>query len=272
MFLINLIICLWFCSPPVHISSSDTIPADELMKMIETGQPVQLKNCTITGDVNFIRSFPSYCSSPTVEQIDVPAPLYFEKCRFTGSVSTFATDSIATLTRFTAPVGFFDCSFQEEVDFTGSQFSNGLLLNKSLFHKPVKLQACRVDGDLRLEQASFNSDLSAQEIIISGACWAKDVTIAGKLLMQQADFWQNAFFAASNIYGYADFGLANFRKSAFFEYSKFHGPANFSSAIFSQRAEWTKCTFNNTADMSNAWFAMKPALEGITAKKRSRSH
>ena len=263
----HLIICLIVlqasCNPGESSTSQTTVTAEQLLADMATGNPVAYRDMTIEGDVNLTHVGTAQLTPGTL-LATINAPLYFERCQFTGKIIGFEHHGdTVRIARFTSAVSFQNCRFEDEVDLRGGTFDHHLYLNTSLFDQQVQMQAVRIGGDLRLEKAVFSGDFLLQEAVIKGSCWAKEASILGQFSVQQADFWQNAVFAGMSVQGYADFGLAHFRQSAFFEYGKYSDRVNYSGAIFRHRAEWTKAHFEKDVDLRNSWFSIKPVFSGV---------
>lgn len=245
---------------------SKTIKAEEVLNNIKKNRAVTYSFCTIEGNLDFttLESFPI---SNTTHLVTISSPLFFESCTFTGRVTGFsASDSLNITSKFSNSVGFYNCMFREDVDFTASNFNQIALFTKSIFDKQVVMQACLFENDLRIDEAFFSNNLLIQESVVRGSFWAKQANITGQFLMQQVDFWQHASLAGVVVHKYADFGLTNFRRSVFFEYGEYLDRVNFNGATFSGSAEWSRTKFQQSVDFSNASFFRKPVFSNVEIK------
>lgn len=241
-----------------------SVDAATVQSLILKGQPVALKNITINGDLYFTKSGQMAPVGKSKQQTHISASIYFENCRFSGRVVAYAqSDNNIINTYFQLPVVFHNCSFEKTVDLRATDFNQQLSVSNCRFKGDVLLQSTHINDDFKLDNGIFDSSLFLQEAVIRGVCWGKEAQVKGQFSMQQADLWQDAFFAGLIVNGYADFGQVHFRKSAFFEYSTFNNTANYGGAVFQYRAEWTKAKFKKVVDMSNAWFSMKPVFLNI---------
>lgn len=206
-----LLICLAVfcvaCSQKTPLTAQSVLSAASLQQQIKAGQPIVLRNKTIEGDVYFTKAGTIVPLNPDLQQAIIAAPIYFDNCSFTGKVVAYEQEKERAFnTRFTSVINFYNCRFEKAVDLQNALFDQGVAFNKSLFKAAVNLQAIKINGDLSMEAAVFNSGAQFQESVIRGMFWARDAVINGQFSLQQADIWQQAFFAGIAIHGYADFG------------------------------------------------------------------
>ena len=246
---------------------SDTIQAAVLTDMLRKGRPVIVKDCTVEGDLDFTKAGQEVPLGPQSIQVQIGAPIYFESCHFTGKITGISPGNDALRTcRFLYPVSFQQCQADSAADLSGAIFESNLGFTKSYFEQSVTLQACRVSGDFRFEEAVFKADFLMQESVIRGAFHGKDATMLGQFSAQQSDFWQNVVLTGISVHGYMDMGLANFRRAAFFGYGKYYERAVYSGARFSERAEWTRASYTRTVNLDDATFTDLTEWSGADLK------
>ncbi len=235
---------------------SDTIQAAAITDMLRKGRPVIVRDCTVEGDLDFTKAGEEIPLGPQAMQVQVGAPIYFEGCHFTGKITgiSFGSEMLRTC-RFLYPVSFQQCQADSAADLSGAVFESHLGFTKSYFEQSVTLQACRVSGDFRFEEAVFKADFLMQESVIRGAFRGKDATMLGQFSVQQSDFWQHVVLTGISVHGYMDMSLANFRRAAFFGYGKYYERAVYSGARFSERAEWTRTSYTRTVNLDEATFS-----------------
>lgn len=246
---------------------SGTIRATAIIDLLREGRPVIVTDCTVEGDLDFTKAGEETPLGPQAVQVQIGAPVYFDGCRFTGKITAMSLEREMLLTcRFLYPVNFRQCQADSAADLSGAVFESGLGFTKSYFEQPVTLQACRVSGDFRFEEAVFKGDFLMQESVIRGAFWGKDATMLGQFSVQQSDFWQNAVLTGISVHGYTDMSLANFRRAAFFGYGKYYERVIYSGARFSERAEWTKASYTRTINLDEAVFNDQTEWSGADLK------
>lgn len=246
---------------------SGTIRAEAVMDLLRKGRPVIVRDCTIEGSLDFTKAGEDAPLGPQAMQVQIGAPVYFEGCHFTGKIIAISSESGMLRTcRFLYPVNFRQCQADSAIDLSGAVFESSLDFTKSYFEQPATLQACRVSGDFRFEEAVFKSDFLMQESVIRGAFRGKDATMLGQFSVQQSDFWQHAVLTGISVHGYMDMSLANFRRAAFFGYGKYYERAVYSGARFSERAEWTRASYTRTVNLDDAVFGDLTEWSGVDLK------
>lgn len=256
------------CISPKEELKARTIRAEEILAMLNKNQPVIIRDCTVTGDLDFTKAGQAIPLNPGVKQVRVGAPVYFEGCHFTGAVTGVNPAAGNTqITCFPHPVSFYRCQVDGGFDFSGAVFENQLNLTKSYFEQPVTLQATRITGDFRFEEAVFSDDFLMQESVVRGTFWGKDATLMGQFSAQQADFWQHVVLTGISVHGYTDMSLVNFRRSAFFGYGKYYERVVYNGARFWERAEWTNALYTRTVNLDAARFSDVTESVGLEVRE-----
>lgn len=272
-----LLACLPLVLPVAHTScsysgtaaelKSGTIRATAITELLRKGRPVIVRDCTIEGDLDLTQAGEEVPLGPRAMQVQIGAPIYFEGCHFTGKITALRMENDVLRTcRFLYPVSFQQCQVDSAADLSGAVFDSSLGFTKSYFEQAVTLQACRISGDLRFEEAVFKGDFLMQESVVRGTFWGKDATMLGQFSVQQSDFWQHAVLTGISVHGYMDVSLANFRRAAFFGYGKYYERADYSGARFSERAEWTRASYTRAVNLDETTFGDLTEWSGVSLK------
>lgn len=246
---------------------SGTIQAKAITDLLRKGRAVVVKDCTVEGDLDFTKAGEEVPLGEQVMQVQIGAPLYFEGCHFTGKITGMGFEgNVPRTCRFLHPVTFQQCQVDGEADFSGAVFESNLSFTKSYFEQTVILQAARISGDFRFEEAVFKEDFLMQESVLRGGFWGKNATLLGQFSVQQSDFWQHAVLTGISVHGYMDMSLANFRRAAFFGYGKYYDRAVYSGARFSERAEWTQASYTRSVNLDETTFSDLTKWSGVNMK------
>ena len=251
-FLAMLLIMVAGAAEPTRV-----VNAEEILKKIELGQPVEYDNVTIVGDLNLtgldllrvpvkrkdIEKFlglPDYETlvvSPIIltnsvirDSIDFNAAFFQNVTDFNGT--RFEGPAFVRGLRLNQTAGFWGAQFNQTAEFSGSQFNQTAYFDEAKFN-----QAAYFDG------AQFNQTADFSGSQFNQYC---------NFVMGQ--FNQTASFQSVQFNQIAEFLSAQFNEIAYFHGAQFNQTAYFQSVLFNETADFSSAWFNQTADFREAWF------------------
>ena len=229
---------------------SRVVQAEEILKKIELGQPVEYDNVIVEGELD-LRGL-NLTRMPVervwYEEFLLGLPNYYV---IVSSPITIRNSIIKS------SVSLNGCVFQNEVKFLGTIFYKPALLGDSRFNQTVVLKWAQFNqtadfGDAWFNQtADFGDAWFNQTADFSGAHFNQDASFFG---FYGAYFNQTADFNRAQFNQTADFHSAHFNETADFNRAQFNQTAEFASAKFNQTADFNSAQFNHIADFRDAWF------------------
>ena len=244
------LMALLFLPLAAQAQPSRVVPAEEILKKIELGQPVEYDSVTIVGDLNmskldlprvFVARTPveKEFNSLTENAKLVVSPIEITSCLILGSLDLNGTVLQENLTCentiFEGSVGFIGTHFQQAADFMGAQFNQTAYFSHARFNQ-----------DARFWYAQFNQ---------TDFYYAQFNQTA---YFEYAQFNQTAYFSHAR-FNQTDFNYAQFNQTTFFVFAQFNQTADFLYAHFNQEAHFEDgrfldVLFNNSQFSKEAFF------------------
>ncbi len=131
------------------------------------------------------------------------------------------------------PVEMIDCTFEKEVDFRGSKFSDKALFERARFMADVSFSEVQF-----YDWADFSNAQFKAEAVFYRAQFLAESNFAGTQLLDNADFSESQFL------NNADFSMADFSQNAIFSNAQFLEVANFSNCFFRNSSNFKGCYYN----------------------------
>ncbi|MGV8127361.1 MAG: pentapeptide repeat-containing protein [Methanothrix sp.] len=200
------------------------VQAEEILKKIELGQPVEYENVTVVGDLNLSGlDLPRVAVKRTVIEKYFAMPdhevIIISPIRITNSV---IVDSLC----------LNETKLQNVTDFHGTMFKGPVFMIGSRFNQTACFGFSR-----------FNNTISSFFSVFNGIASFDSAWFNGK-----ADFNITQFNDA------ADFYNAQFNDTAFFNLARFNDTVDFGSARFNDTVNFDHVQFNHHAKFWYAWF------------------
>ncbi len=232
------------------------VQAEEILKKIELGQPVEYDNVTVVGDINLSgldlpkvpvqRSWletsmglPDY-EIPILSSINIANSVIEGSIDLNGTV--FQNVALFNGTRFEGPVSIMGSRFIKVASFWRAHFNQASSIRMVQFNQPVSFQMAQFNGTTYFSGSKFNNIAE----------------FLGAKFNHTAYFWGTRFSHASfedtKFNGIAEFWGAKFNQSAFFWKARFNQTANFDGARFKKLANFCDAQFNKAADFRDAQF------------------
>ena len=222
------------------------VQAEEILKKIELGQPVEYDNVIVEGELD-LRGL-NLTRMPVervwYEEFLLGLPNYYV---IVSSPITIRNSIIKS------SVSLNGCVFQNEVKFLGTIFYKPALLGDSRFNQTVVLKWAQFNQTADFGDAWFN-----QTAEFASAKFNQTADFNSAQFNHIADFrdaWfnQTVDFSGAHFNQYTDFSGGHFNQTAHF-WTHFNQTADFHSAHFNERANFLDAEFNQTADFRDAWF------------------
>ncbi len=207
----------------VAVDDSDdmnVIQANQVLSNIEKGEPINLLNVLIVGDLD-------------VRKIDLPldrhinSSIIIKYSFINGAVNfndtIFERPIIFDKTKILGPANFFLTQFKEDFDFSDSQFNDTATFRKAQFYRSANFARSKFGKFADFYKSYFMGEL--------------------------ANFEGTEFEGAVNFY-YAQFDAENVN----FEFSRFKGSVSFWRTKFSGFTDFVGCHFYDSADFTLAQF------------------
>jgi len=221
------------------------VSADWVLKRIQEGKKVRLKNAHINGYIN-------------LSKLDLPiktvARTDFQKNILGLSTECKIVSSSINIsdTEFKGTVIFFNCLFDTDARFKGATFSRNAEFMGATFSRNAEFMGATFSGNAVFEGATFNEDTWFNGATFSGNAVFEGATFryAG---FEGATFSRNVGFRRATFSRNVGFRRATFSGNAVFEGATFNEDTWFSGATF-RYAEFKGATFNEDTWFSGATF------------------
>ncbi|NPA68921.1 MAG: hypothetical protein GXO50_09970 [Chlorobi bacterium] len=237
-------------------SRSRIIEASVINKKIKKGEGIAYRNATIIGDIDFTGSNDASLITGNLIKHYVNSAIVFSNCTFKGKISAFEKhDKYNKITEFKKGASFFDCTFQDTVDFTSSEFKDIAVFSSSIFQKEVLFRAAYFgDKGLRFNKTRFIKNAKFNMLKTAGICNFSDAVFDGNVVFQLSEFEDPVYFNAARFNENSDFTKVKFNDDVFFNYAEFYKTIRFSSSGFRARTEFIKTEFNLISEFKNSLF------------------
>ena len=248
-----------------HGAEKKEIKASEIIKLVQTGKPVQLVNKIIIDDLDFTADSKPFALNANMFRCEVQSSIYFEGCVFLGRVtSNGKRGKTQVQTCFRNNLTFVDCDFRGEVDFDGAVVFGMINFGRSVFRENVSFNnmavwakdsyfsEMKVEKDFMMIYTAFSGNLFLPDAVFNGNASFQETSVKGKLIFNNCIFAERAGFDLMEVYG-----------SAFFNYAKFVKTADFSSSRFMFTADFVQTDFGSQANFEKASFMHKVNFEEV---------
>jgi uncharacterized protein YjbI with pentapeptide repeats len=226
----------------VRAADPGWIAADEIVRMVADGQPVELDNTIVIGDLDLHE----------IEQ--VPRTFTCTRCAFGGSIR-------ASNVIFERMVDLSGSTIAKGIDFGGAIFRDAFLMRDSGGRRaqvvgPVSFSLANFGGRAIFDRAQFEKDVDFRVAQFGGDSSFADVSILGDARFDSATFEGRAQFngfpaTSATFGGLAGFTNSTFKEKADFRQRDFAGPAMFDGVSFDS-VDFTLAKFFEDATFDGA--------------------
>jgi len=203
-----------------------TVKADDIIKRLEKGEPVEMKDAVVEGVLDFSSVGKLSPVGPAMLEARVKANFFCLRCVFKEKVLAQKNN---VRTRFDGNVVFLESEFQKDVDFTNSIIYGTVNFTKSVFKENATFFQMAVwskdsyfsditaNKKISFDASSFQGNLSFFGSKFLGSFSLQEVFVLGILQSSNADFG-----------GKTDFAMLKTGGRAIFNYTKFKYEPDFS--------------------------------------------
>jgi len=214
--------------------SRNIIQAEEIEKIIESGEAINYDNVTIHGDLNLNEAI-------IRKNIKITNTIINGSINFNGA-------------KFEKTIDLSFTTIQGDASFNGASFNEYAGFRNTNFGGKTSFEGALFDGYAYFGGAYFN-----QEAIFRGSQFKWDLDLIGARFKEDADFSFVKFYGESGFVGtrfnkYAGFRSTKFNGNADFSLSRFNKSANFVSTQFQGNANFMDVEFNENFELTHAKF------------------
>lgn len=199
------------------------ISADWVLKRIQEGKRVRLKNAQIHGDID-------------LNKMDLPT-------KSSTGCRTVSSNIRIDHSEFRGALIFFNYFFSQDVVFFSVTFNKEVMFDNSIFSRESWFDTATFDEHAGFNNVIFNKDVRFDNATFNTNAWFNSATFDGYAGFNRANF------------GLAEFSNTNFRGYAIFNSATFDGYAGFISATFNKLAHFDSATFCFDANFVGATFS-----------------
>ena len=256
LLLFPLLLFVSSCSAVDTNSVSGGIKAGKLIKIINKGKAILIKDMIITDDLDFTLLSNREIFSSSLETARTNMPVTFLNCIFMGKVNANGTESGRQVrVHFGHTLTFEACDFRQEVNFDNIIVDGEVNFTGATFREPVRFNNVHFKGKNNWFTAVISEKhFSMQESLISGAFDFFKANTNGKTSFQSTEFNGIARFSDLKSTGTYDFSLVRFRDDALFTYSNFSGDFRMANAMVLGRLDLNSCEFQANAYLTECRF------------------
>ena len=214
---------------PLVAYTQDRVQAEDILDLINDGQPVRFQNAVISGDLDFT----------SIEDVTAKKPL---------RVSRWSTQT-------------YDCHVRSEISFIGCTFRGDVLayvhLDKknetynAIFYEDVNFEGCEFQEASAFKYVEFKKDANF-----------KNTEYSEEALFKYTEFSSEISFADSVFYGTANFKYAKFPEEVDFSETVFHRHADFKYTKFPEGVSFENAEFDGLANFKYTKFSEPLNLDG----------
>jgi hypothetical protein len=263
------LIALLFLSLAAQAEPSRVVPAEEILKKIELGQPVEYDGVTIVGDLNISKlELPWVFVERTDEEKEyfsltenaklVVSPIEITGCLILGSLDLNGTVLQENLTcentTFEGSVYLIRTHFQQVANFGYARFNQIANFWGAQFNQTANFPQAQFNQTAYFPQAQFNQTANFQNAQFNQTAFFPNAQFNQTANFQNAQFNQTAYFSNAQFNQTAFFPNAQFNQTAYFLNAQFNQIAYFSNAQFNQYAIFSDAQFNQEAQFMDANF------------------
>lgn len=221
------------------------VKAEEILKQIENGEAVLLKNCIVIGELNVskikLENTPNpYYSKMMNEGLD---EYYLNYNDVHENLSIIESNITIRNSIFENDINFSDVLFKNPVDLANSNFNGSVSFRGTSFNRRADFTNSNFNGFVNFRDTNFNSLTK-----FDTTSYNSSVDFLG------ASFNYFVNFNFGHFNDSADFSMVTYNDDVDFTGVVFNGSANFFGANFKRYSLFKGTMFNNSADFSSASF------------------
>ena len=225
---------------PVLSFAQKTVTAASIIQSLNSNQPVSIRDAEITGDLDFTnlnnKKLEESNSDNKVYISTIGVPVTFSNCTFTGKVlgyynpdydKPFVKNSTVYNANFTADANFENCTFQRNISFKYTLFSNKVSFAGSSFNEEAEFKYTNFKNGPVFKSATFKDAVVFKYVDFPAGFDFSNVVFEGATDFKYAQFKHEGSFANASFKGGADFKYAGFVNAVNLKGASFTGAGDF---------------------------------------------
>ena len=242
-----------------------TIEADEIIRLIDKGKPVELADKIIMGDLDFTQIKNKYIDGCAIVSHDIAVPVTFVKCVFMGNVTGFCEKNRAVnVVRFCRNTSFKQCDFRGNLNLNQNTVDGDFILAESVFRENVSLDYLHIKGrNAHMWEINAEKNFSMSYSQTEGMLNMMDAQFHSEASLQGIRC-NEAQFSNMKARHSIDLSLATFNGKVIFNYAQIDGNADLSNVRFLDRVDIYKSRFANNTNLQNTTFYGKTRFNGTS--------
>ncbi|OFY35381.1 MAG: hypothetical protein A2W91_08160 [Bacteroidetes bacterium GWF2_38_335] len=248
------------CNSASEEAASGNVTADKIIKDLNKGKPVYLKDAVISGDLDFTLVDNKNIESADAYRVYINQSVTFNNCTFEGKVTGIKVDdkSIKYFTCFEKNMTFYKCKFKKEVDFTEASARGIVNFSGSSFEEKAVFEGFSFQfKENYFSDVFFKNEARFHRISVNGSINFLKTTFEGKTSFQKACVLGSFQAGGAGFKLYADFSSMDVLREAIFNTAIFKDKAIFNNVVFRDRAEFNNAVFNDNAGFKKTDFGGK---------------
>lgn len=252
------LIALLFLALAVQAQPSRVVPAEEILKKIELGQPVEYDNCVIVGDLNV--------SALNLTKVAVQRTDDEKKFSLSDYEMIVASPIRINFSSIIGPVDFRGVRFNQKVDFRGVWFNQKVDFRVAFFSKEVDFSDSQFSKEVKFRYSQFNQPAFFRGVQFRNVGLFSKVQFNHKADFGGASFSNYTEFDDVRFNHEANFWGARFELTGFFRNVQFNQSTNFSRAEFVREAHFEDAKFSRNLFFDNSQFSKEAFFDGASIK------
>ncbi len=229
-----------------EVKLPNTISASSIKSDIEEGNPINLDNITIIGDLNL-----TDLKAPVSQMIKITNSRFEGFTNFEGVIFNDQVDLRGS--SFEKQASFAKAGFRGDAKLSGVNFRAQADFGDSIFGQMASLISTHFSDDCSFSNTQFEGDAAFLQSIFD-----KDVDFNFAQFSRLASFWNvdfnNVSFLETQFGGHTTFLNARFHGNATFAATRFNSDVVFRSAQFLKGSTFGLASFAGFADFANVQF------------------
>ncbi len=237
--------------------SGPSVSASDIVEMIGKGKNVCISDKTITGKLDFTKSFP-YNKKLPVSAVYIPVELCFRNCVFEDTVTFFGSDAASKASQLSV--------LDRNVVFDGCEFKSFLQMQQADFRGRLDFDNCKVRGESNFTGVHFRNGCSFMSSNFDSAAYFVSCILDGKGKFFKVLFKQSAVFQHLRIHDAVTFADSYFYGGAYiddisamslmdFAKAKFFGNVTIANSRFADNLRLVSCRFGGRLELQDNTFA-----------------
>jgi hypothetical protein len=241
-----------------------TITAREIIKQINQGKNISVKNKTIIGDLDFTKIPAKHQIAEYAFKIEIKTPIYFDNCVFEGNIVGFRQDSMDSyICSFASDVVFSNSRIKGSVDWSHNRFKAFFTFSNNLIESDFNASNAIYHDEVQLSKSIFEKDLFLTFTLFQQRSNMMDMKVMGKTYLQGSVYKQQSLWSNSIFDQYVDMSKVTVQHSLFLDHCKFNHQLHISGSHFWGYVNISTAQFEDVLTIRTSTFVAPPVLTDI---------